>query len=125
MRSTSVAQRLNSFQSSFGAPSSSQMIGIGYGSQMSTATSARPVRGDGVDEPADDLAHERPQPVGGPRRERLADEPPQPRVLVALRRQDRRAPPLEVLRVGDPRISMIRDVALCQRLSRSIATTSS
>jgi len=40
MRSTSLAQRLNSFQSSFGAPRSSQMIGIGYGSQMSTAMSA-------------------------------------------------------------------------------------
>ena len=42
MRSMSSAQRLKSFQSSFGAPSSSQMIGIGYGSQMSTAMSARP-----------------------------------------------------------------------------------
>ncbi|CAB4664191.1 unannotated protein [freshwater metagenome] len=38
----SVARRLNSFQSSFGAPSSSQIMGMGYGSQMSRTTSARP-----------------------------------------------------------------------------------
>ena len=92
MRSMSSAQRLNSFQSSFGAPSSSQMIGIGYGSQMSTAMSARAARCDGVDEAVDDLAHERAQAVGGPGREGRPDQAAQPGVLVALGRQDRRAP---------------------------------
>ena len=61
-----------------------------------------PGRGDGIDQPADHLTHERPQPVGRPRRERLADEPAQPGVLLALCRQDRRPPPGEVLLVGHP-----------------------
>src|SRR5689334_17955474 len=43
MRKMSVAQLENSFQSSFGAPSSSQMIGIGYGSHTSSTNSQRPV----------------------------------------------------------------------------------
>ena len=47
MRKTSSAQRENDCQSSRGAPSNSQMIGIGYGSQMSTAMSARPVAATG------------------------------------------------------------------------------
>ena len=41
-RKMSVAQAEKSFQSSFGAPSSSQMIGIGYGSQMSPTNSHVP-----------------------------------------------------------------------------------
>ena len=38
----SVASRLKSFQSSFGAPNNSQIMGMGYGSQMSRTTSAFP-----------------------------------------------------------------------------------
>ena len=38
----SVAHAENSFQSLFGAPSNSQMIGIGYGSQTSATSSQRP-----------------------------------------------------------------------------------
>ena len=43
MRKMSVAQAENSFQSWGGAPSSSQMIGIGYGSQTSATRSHSPL----------------------------------------------------------------------------------
>ena len=98
----SLAQRLNSCQSCFGAPSSSQMIGIGYGSQMSAAKSARPCVGDLVDETAHHLTHERSQTVGGARRERRRDEAAEPGVHVALCRQDADLLTLEEVRVGDP-----------------------
>ena len=55
--------------------------------------------GERVDQTADDLAHERAQPVGGLGRERGRDEPAEPRVLVALRGQDRRPAPHRI-RVG-------------------------
>ena len=42
MRKMSVAQAENSFQSSGGAPRSSQMMGIGYGSQTSATSSHSP-----------------------------------------------------------------------------------
>ncbi len=42
IRKMFVAQSEKSFQSSFGAPSSSQMIGIGYGSQRSATSSQEP-----------------------------------------------------------------------------------
>ena len=125
MRSTSVAQRLNCFQSSFGAPSSSQMIGIGYGSQMSTATSARPVgatastsssttsRMNGRSRSA--ARGENALPTR--RRSRVCSSPSADRIDV--RRRARYSGSVM------PDISMIFDVALCQRLSRSIATTSS
>ncbi len=64
MRKMSVAQFEKSFQSSFGAPSNSQMIGIGYGSHRSSTSSHRPVGDEPVDEAVDYVAHERPQAVG-------------------------------------------------------------
>ena len=42
MRKMLVAQPEKSFQSSFGAPRSSQMIGIGYGSHTSSTSSHEP-----------------------------------------------------------------------------------
>ena len=50
---------------------------------------ARPPVGDGVDESVDDVAHERPQPIGGLRREGRRDEAAQAGVLVAVDREDR------------------------------------
>ena len=47
MRSTSVAHTLNFCQSAFGAPSNSQMIGIGYGSHTSRTNSVLPDFVDG------------------------------------------------------------------------------
>ncbi len=47
MRSRSVAHRLKSFQSSSGAPSKRQMIGIGYGSHTSATNSVLPASANG------------------------------------------------------------------------------
>ena len=58
-------------------------------------------RGDGIDERVHDLTHERAQAVGGTRRERLADEPAEAGVHVALGRQDRLAVAIGELRVVD------------------------
>ena len=125
MRSTSVAHRLNSFQSSFGAPRSSQMIGIGYGSQMSTAMSARPRGATSSTSPSTTsrmngrsrsaARGEKARPTS--RRNRVCSSPSADRIEV--RRRARYCGSVM------PDISMIRDVALCQRLSRSMATTSS
>ena len=89
MRKMSVAQPENSFQSSAGAPSSSQMIGIGYGSHTSATSSQRPVGEQRLDEVADHPAHHRAQAVGRPRGEGGRHEPAQPLVLVALHGEDR------------------------------------
>ena len=59
-------------------------------------------RGDRIDERVHDLTHERAQAVGGTRRERLADEPAEAGVHVALGRQDRLTVALRELRVVDP-----------------------
>ena len=64
MRKMSVAQPENSFQSSAGAPSSSQMIGIGYGSHTSATSSQRPGRQQRLDELADHAPHHRSQAIG-------------------------------------------------------------
>ena len=92
----------NSCQSSFGAPSSSQMIGIGYGSQMSAAMSARPAVGDVVDEPARSTSRmngrsrsaARGENAGATsRRSRVCTSPSADRMLTLA---------LEELGVGDP-----------------------
>ncbi len=125
MRSTSSAHRLNSFQSSFGAPSSSQMIGIGYGSQMSMAKSARPVGATASTSPpiTSRMNGRRRSAARGEnalptsRRSRVCSSPSADRIDVRWR--DRYCSSVI------PDISRIFDVALCHRLSRSIATTSS
>ena len=75
----------NSFQSSLGAPNSSQMIGIGYGSQKSTAMSASPVSVKASMRLVDHRAHVWPQRIGVAGRERRADEPAESCVFVAFR----------------------------------------
>ena len=102
IRSTSDAQRLNSCQSSFGAPSSSQMIGIGYGSQMSTAMSDRPVGATGSTSEFTTSRMNGRRRSASARRERLADEPAEAGVHVAFGRQDRLTVALGELRVVDP-----------------------
>ena len=65
IRSRSDAHRENSFQSSSGAPSSRQMIGIGIGLADvgdELAATRRPATGS--IKPFDDLAHVGPEPVG-------------------------------------------------------------
>ena len=65
IRKISVAQCENRCQSSRGAPSSSQMIGIGYGSQTSATKSHSWRSSIAVEQLADHLGHERPEPAGG------------------------------------------------------------
>ncbi len=125
MRSTSAAHRLNSFQSSFGAPSSSQMMGIGYGSQMSTAKSARPDGATASTNPPitsrmngrNRSAARGENALPTSRRSRVCSSPSADRIDV--RRRARYSSSVT------PYSSMILDVALCHRLSRNIATTSS
>ena len=103
MRKMSVAHAENSCQSDFGAPNSSQMIGMGYGSQNSTARSAWPRSVNVSSNPVTTDRMYGAERVGMAWRERRPDEPPQSRVLVALGRQDRRASPCEPVGVVDPR----------------------
>ena len=77
MRKMSVAQPENSFQSSGGAPSSSQMIGMGYGSQTSATSSHSPSPDDAVDQLAHHPLHGGAEAVGRRRREGRRHQPAQ------------------------------------------------
>ena len=101
------------------------MIGIGYGSQMSTAMSARPVGATASTSPSitsrmngrSRSAARGENALPTRRRSRVCSSPSADRIDVRCRARY----------CGSvmPCISMIFDAALCHRLSRSIATTSS
>ena len=117
----SPAQRLNNCQSFFGAPSSSQMIGIGYGSQMSVAKSARPAAATLSTSPpmTSRMNGRRRSAARGEnagatrRRRRVCMSPSADRMLTCCRSRK------SVLVM--PISSGIRLTALCHRLSRRIA----
>ena len=126
MRSRSAAQRENSFQSSSGAPSSRQTIGIGYGIAHVADELEAARRHVRVEEAVHHLAHVRPEAVGGLGREGRGDDPAQPAVLVALGREDRR-PALREERgvLGAPASSASFAANWWKRRSRRSATESS
>ena len=121
----SLATRLKNCQSSLGAPSSSQMIGIGYGSQMSTAMSARPAGATASTSPSTTSrmnGRSRSAARGenaGPtrRRRRVCTSPSADRMLTRWRSRNCWS--------VTPNSSGSRPAALCQRLSRRMATVSS
>ena len=125
IRNTSSAQRLNNCQSFFGAPSNSQMIGIGYGSQMSVARSHLPFLATGS------MSEFMTSRINGRRRSAARGENDG-----ATKRRSRvcTSPSADKidsrrrsLRRGSltPKASAARAAALCQRLSRKMATQSS
>ena len=117
----SVAQRLKSRQSSRGAPSSSQMIGISTPRRHRGRARPGPRRRSGRPARPGRL-HERGGAIGRLRGERRADQPAQPLVVVALGGQDRRPSATKRSSVTPCRS---RAAALCHRWSRRTATMSS
>ena len=125
MRKMSVAQPEKSFQSSFGAPSSSQMIGIGYGSHTSSTSSHRPRAANVSTRPFDDLAHERAAADRWPSGVNAGDARRRSRVCSAPSID--RIDPVCRSRIGPstPAICGISDSAEWNRRSRRMAVTSS
>ena len=125
MRKISLAQRLNSSQSDRGAPSNSQMMGMGYGLQMSRAKSLLPdsvtlfnrsfITSRMKGRKASALRGEK---AGATKRRRRTWVSPSADSMDSRRRARNSG-------VMSGFNSTMRPTALCQRLSRNMATTSS
>ena len=97
----SSAQSENSCQSWRGAPSSAQMIGIGYVAGDVGDHVAAAGGGVRVDQPGDHLDDRGVQPRGRPGGERLGDQPAQPVVFGTVETDDQLADPVPHRAAGD------------------------